>query len=268
MRRHNWMMEPLLETPGGTGGGGGSAATQDPPTPPARPAAKLPMTQEELDDLVAARLGRARSQWEREMGVSPDEVKRLRQLEADQRRKVEEEKGNYEKALQQVQKEKDEEVVRVKTFADSLRAELQQERCHNRVAAAAANLKAYNAEQVARLLGDRVKLNDENKAVVYDEDGKPAFKNGRPMTVDQLVADFLVANPHMAQPSGAAGAGSKGGGSVDDRQADATDDITKLEAELADLQKRAATTHDTALITKAHQVKRKIEELRKKKQGA
>lgn len=79
--------------------------------------------------------------------------------------------------------------------------------------AAAAKGKAVAPHEISQLLGGRVKLNDAGIPVVNDENGNPAFNktDGKPETIEGLVAGYLQANPHQVAGSGG-GSGSHNNG--------------------------------------------------------
>ena len=75
--------------------------------------------------------------------------------------------------------------------------------------AAGAKGNAVAPNEISQLLGSRVKLNDEGIPVVNDVNGNPAFNkdDGKPETIEGLVAGFLSANPHHVKGTGG-GSGS------------------------------------------------------------
>lgn len=88
---------------------------------------------------------------------------------------------------------------------------LKQERKTTELFKSIMKFNVVNAEDVAKLLGDSVKLMDDCKVVVVNESGAPRITPaGHPMGVDEYVAGWLRERPHFLRPSGAAGAGSHG----------------------------------------------------------
>ena len=104
---------------------------------------------------------------------------------------------------------------------------LKREKVDGALLNSAASLKSVAPTQVADLLKNRVRLNEQGEAEVVDENGTPAYlDNGSQMQVKDLVSDFLTTNPHFAAPS-QSGTGSQGrvGGSSTSSEVD----ITKLD---------------------------------------
>ena len=101
---------------------------------------------------------------------------------------------------------------------------LKREKVDGSLLNSAASLKSVAPNQVADLLKNRVRLNEQGEAEVVDENGTPAYlDNGSQMQVKDLVSDFLTTNPHFAAPS-QSGTGSQGkvGGSSTSSEVDIT----------------------------------------------
>jgi hypothetical protein len=217
-------------------------------------------SQADLDAVIEDRLQRER----RKHAGSDAERQELERLRTDQRereRKEAEAKGNYERALAS----KDEEFQRressLKERESTLLKELRRDRVDNSVMAAAAD--AINPSVVARLLNDRVQLDDELRVVVLDEAGRPEYEGGKPRSVASLVRSFLNENPYLVKPSGTGGAGSQGGASGSD-QGGMQDGQSRgaLEALLKDLEEaedKARSTGDPADVTKAAAARRRFD---------
>lgn len=225
-------------------------------------------TQAELDAAIARRVSRIERKYE---GYD-EKLNRLADLEAqeeDRARKANEEKGNYDRALKSAE---DKHVEREKTWKkreDTLLGEIRTERVTNRLIVAATG-KAINAAQVAKLLRDEVRLNDEMQPEVIDTDGKPRFKAGRPMTPEELVDEFLGTEKHLKLPSGTLPAtAGDGGADKSDRGGtkELDPDLDKLEADYKEAVEKAKMG-DAMAVTKAHALKRKLEAARKAKKSA
>lgn len=75
--------------------------------------------------------------------------------------------------------------------------------------AAASELNAISAEQVAMLVTPHVK-GDETLTILNAE-GQPRINGeGKAMTVKEFMTEFLAGNPHLVKASGNQGAGSQG----------------------------------------------------------
>ena len=68
--------------------------------------------------------------------------------------------------------------------------------------AVASQYNSVNPSQVAQLLRPKVRLDDDLKPVVLDDDGENAVNSeGKFMAIDEMVRLFLEGNPHMVRPS-------------------------------------------------------------------
>ena len=104
---------------------------------------------------------------------------------------------------------------------------LKREKVDGALLSSASSFKSVAPNQVADLLKNRVRLNEQGEAEVVDENGTPAYlENGSLMQVKDLVSEFLTINPHFAAPSqSGTGSQSKVGGNVTSE----TTDISKLD---------------------------------------
>jgi hypothetical protein len=240
---------------------------------------KPPASQAELDQLVESRLSRERAAARRELeklkaeltGQTPAELAELEQLrkdKADRERKALEEKGNYDRAVDSIRKEHEQEKAKIAADKEALFNELKQTRCHDALLAAASTSNAINPTQVARLLSDNVKLNDERRVVVLDDDGNPWLKSGKNISIADLIEKFAHDNPHLfkaaekgkpADSHGGSSTSDEGDGGIDAQitEAQAAYDKAHLEAE------RTGADHD---ITTSRLALRKLMDLKKQKQ--
>lgn len=183
----------------------------EPPNPPA----PRTFTQAELDEILEERLARERSKISQKYkGIDPEDYERLKREETERKRKEAEEEKNYQAAIKSIE---DGFAAKEKAWQEEregLFGELRTERISNKLIAAAAAANAYDPSQIAKLLNDRVRLGDDRRPQVLDERGEPAFKEGKPLTVEQLVSDYLDRNPHLVKSSGTGGAGAGGGNST------------------------------------------------------
>jgi hypothetical protein len=266
-----------LETPS-DGGGGGSAAgsgTGDPGGGRKAALAEIlrerPELQDDIDQIIEARLARDRRSRQSDEGVTAkerEELARLRQAETERERREAEAKGNYEKALQSV---KDEFATREKDWSgrhSSVVDELKTERISNQIIAAAAKHRAIDPQDIVTLLRHRVRLDDKYAAQVLDEQGEPWFVAGKPAGIDRLVEEFLAKRPQYVQPSGAQGTAGEGGKSTSDRggASDGLDsEVAALKKAWDEAEAAAAKRPSTELAMKAQKAKKAYEDALKKK---
>lgn len=223
--------------------------------------------QKELDDLIADRVAREAVKLEKKLGVKPEDVEdlqRLRALEADLKKKEEEAKGNYAGALKAQEESFGKEREKFENDRKSLSGKIRELAVDNAVVTAAAGLKAHNPKEVARLLSDRVTLDEAYNVVVLQDDGKtPAFVQGKPMSVAQLVAEYAQKNKHHFAPASGDAAGAKGGAHESDGEEGDVEELTKLRAQLKKIEDQP--TKSTTDLTTIMRLNRQIKELEKKK---
>lgn len=224
---------PCFETPGAGGGGGGGGEKQ-------KGEGKLELTQKELDDLISSRLARERAIWERKTGGSADErdeLERLRKAEKDRAEAEALKKGEFERVTTSLKDEHAKKEQGWQKERSDLVGEIRKDRCEGAIIAAAAEFNAYSPAQVAKLLSDRVDLDEARQVTVLGEDGKPVYKAGALLSVKELVKTFLDGNPHLVKATQTqGGSGSKGGASTTGTGAGPQTDLDTLKAELKDLE--------------------------------
>ena len=163
-------------------------------------------SQDEVNRIVADRVARERKKFD---GIDLDQYKNW-QTEEDER-KVEQQKqrGEFEKVIK-------EQADKFQTRIGDLENTLKREKVDGALLNSAASLKSVAPNQVADLLKNRVRLNEQGEAEVVDENGTPAYlENGSHMQVKDLVSEFLTTNPHFAAPSqSGTGSTSSVGGSI------------------------------------------------------
>jgi hypothetical protein len=244
---------------------------------------KPPASQVELDQMIENRLARERAAARRELdrvkaeaaGQSPEDLRELEALRRDKserERKALEEKGNYDRAVDSIRKEHEAEVKKVGEERAALLKELHQTRCHDALLSGASSANAVNPVQVARLLAENVKLNDDRRVVVLDDEGNPWLKGGKNISIADLIEKFAHDNPHLFKAaSQGQGSGAKGGSSTADEGGDG------LDAQIVEAEAAYKTAHDAALVSGAmpdvdasRQALRKLTALKaeKKKKGA
>lgn len=133
------------------------------------------------------------------------DVEKYRELiQKEEQRELEEKKkrGEFEKILKETAEKKDSQI-------NQLRDQLNSVKVDGAVLNAASKYKAVSPQQVARLVKDRVRLNDAGEVEVVGDTGAPRYtESGELMSVDALVNEFLQQNPHFVQ-AGPSGSGSK-----------------------------------------------------------
>ena len=98
--------------------------------------------------------------------------------------------------------EKDTEILKYKT-------EIKRERIDNSVLSVASKHKAISPSQVVSLLKDDIKLNDDGRVEILDNNSNIRYNSkGELLTIEERVKEFLDANPHFRQGS-LAGSGSQ-----------------------------------------------------------
>ena len=104
--------------------------------------------------------------------------------------------------MQQRISEKDTEILKYKN-------EIKKERIDNSIMAVASKNNAINPSQVVSLLKDTVKLNDDGRVEILDNNSNIRYnEKGNLLTIEEKVKEFLQANPHFSV-SGKSGTGSQ-----------------------------------------------------------
>jgi len=174
-------------------------------------------SQEEVNRIVADRIARERKKFE---GIDLDQYKNWQNQEEERNVEQQKQRGEFDKIIK-------EQAEKFQNRIGDLETTLKREKVDGALLNSAASLKSVAPTQVADLLKNRVRLNEQGEAEVVDENGTPAYlDNGSQMQVKDLVSDFLTTNPHFAAPS-QSGTGSQGrvGGSSTSSELD----VTKLD---------------------------------------
>lgn len=227
-------------------------------------------TQDDLNSVVQSRLAAEKSKWERNGVVDPAKLKELEDLQkfkADAERAELERKGQYDKALEGVNQSWATKETAWGAETKRLTDIIRQDRVTTALMVAA-TAHSHAPQQVAQLLAGRIQLDKDFNVTVLAEDGKtPAFHEGKPLSVDQLVVGWLQTNKHFAKPSGTGGGSDAGRGTGD--HADLTGIDAKIKAketELEDAKKKAALPNrSTADLTKVMTAQRELADLQKQK---
>jgi len=178
-------------------------------------------TQEEVDRIVKERLDRERKKFEKRFAdVDPDKYKELLTKEEQQRTESMKARGEFEKVLQET-------VEKKQSVISQLQAELRNIKVDGSLLSAASSRKAINAKQVASLLKEQVRMNENGEVEIIDvESGQVRYNDaGRGMNVEDLVQEFLQANAHFVS-AGPPGSGSQT--SVGPKTSQNTVDSSKL----------------------------------------
>jgi alanyl-tRNA synthetase len=201
---------------------------ETPPVPP--PAPPPDDTEARINAAAAAAAKRAKAEAEKEFSETRKRLAAYEQKELEA-------KGQYADAL--------------KSQADSIRAEYEpklkeydekvstltgvvRDRTVGLVLVnAAASGNANNPKEIAKLLDGYVRLNDAYDTTVVDDHGQQRFVAGKPMTPEQLVAEYLTTNPwHVkAANTGAGGGAGRGASGL----APEAGEIARLEKAIADV---------------------------------
>ena len=156
-------------------------------------------TQQQLDNIIKQRLESEKAKHQRIL----DEQKKADE-DALKEKQVQEAKtkADLEKLMQERLAEKDKEI-------NTFKSEIKKERVDNTILSVASKNKAISPSQIVSLLKDQVRLTDDNRVEVLDNNGNIRYNSrGELFTVEEQVKEFIDANPHFRQGS-LSGAGSQ-----------------------------------------------------------
>ena len=177
-------------------------------------------SQEEVNRIVADRIARERKKFE---GIDLDQYKNWQTQEEERNVEQQKQRGEFDKIIK-------EQADKFQNRIGELETTLKREKVDGALLNSAASLKSVAPTQVADLLKNRVRLNEQGEAEVVDTNGTPAYlDNGSQMQVKDLVSEFLTTNPHFAAPSQAGtGSTSSVGGTIKTERLDISDlDMTR-----------------------------------------
>ena len=160
-------------------------------------AKEMTFTQAQLDNIIKSRLDAEQKKHQRML----DDAKKQEE-EAAKEKLVKEakSKAELEKLMQQRIAEKDTEILKFKN-------EIKKERIDNSIMSVASKNNAINPSQVVSLLKDTVKLNDDGRVEILDNNSNIRYnEKGNLLTIEEKVKEFLQANPHFSV-SGKSGTG-------------------------------------------------------------
>ena len=156
-------------------------------------------TQEQLDNIVQARLMAERKKYERKM---EEEEKQKTELLKQKQLEEAKSKAEIEKLMKERIAEKDSEISRYKT-------EIKKEKIDNSILSVASKNNAINPIQVVQLIEKEIKLNDDGRIEVLDNNSNIRYNaKGELLTIEDRVKEFLDTNPHFRNAT-VQGSGSK-----------------------------------------------------------
>tara|TARA_B100000575_G_scaffold96925_1_gene77311 strand:+ start:759 stop:1463 length:705 start_codon:yes stop_codon:yes gene_type:complete len=154
--------------------------------------------QEDVDRIVKQRLEAEKQKHQRlldEQKKKEDEALKEKQIQEAKT------KADLENLMKQRIAEKDTEIQQMK-------ADIKKERIDNNLLSVASKHKAINPAQVVELVKGQVRLSDDNRIEVLDQNNNIRYNSsGELFTIEDKVKEFIDANPHFRQGS-LAGTGS------------------------------------------------------------
>ena len=156
-------------------------------------------TQEQLDNIVQARLMAERKKYERKM---EEEEKQKTELLKQKQLEEAKSKAEIEKLMKERIAEKDTEISRYKN-------EIKKEKIDNSILSVASKNNAINPMQVVQLIEKEIKLNDDGRIEVLDDNSNIRYNaKGELLTIEDRVKEFLDTNRHFRNAT-VQGSGSK-----------------------------------------------------------
>lgn len=160
---------------------------------------EMTFNQEQLDKIIQVRLEAEKRKFERQI-----EEQKKAEAELLKQKQIEEAKtkADLEKVMQERIAEKDREIQNFKQM-------MAKEKIDNSILSVAGKYKAVSPSQVASLLKSEIKLSDDNRVEIIDNNNNIRYNSkGELLTVEERVKEFLDANPHFRQGS-LSGSGSQ-----------------------------------------------------------
>ena len=165
------------------------------------------ISQSELDQIIERRLARERIKTEKMYGgIDPDEAKALKKQADDLKLKEQKEKGEFEIILKEQADKSNAEI-------SNLKKEIEKIKIDGELINSASKNKAINPNQVSDLIRPNIRLDENGRVEVLDENKKTRYNNdGDPLSIDEAVNEFITQNPHFraATPSGSGSVGNVG----------------------------------------------------------
>jgi len=164
-------------------------------------------TQEQLDNIVQTRIMAERRKYEKKIEEeNKQKADILKQKELEEAKT----KQDLEKIMQDRIQEKDQEINKYKLG-------LKKEKIDNSILSVASKNRAINPQQVVSLLEREIKLNDDGRIEVLDNNSNVRYNpKGELLTIEDRVNEFLDTNPHfrLSTNQGSGSKASIGGNTV------------------------------------------------------
>ena len=174
-------------------------STTEEPKVEVEKAKEMTFTQAQLDNIIKSRLDAEQKKHQR---LLDDAKKQEADVLKEKEVKEAKSKAELEKLMQQRISEKNTEILKYKN-------EIKKERIDNSIMSVASKNNAINPSQVVSLLKDTVKLNDDGRVEILDNNSNIRYnEKGNLLTIEEKVKEFLQANPHFSV-SGKSGTGSQ-----------------------------------------------------------
>ncbi len=175
------------------------------------------LPQSTVDDIVERRLARERQQFQKQLqGLgfeSLDEVEKLKKAQAEREKQELEERQEYKELAERIRAEKDQEIRKRDEELNELRRRHLNAQAERAVLAAATQHGAVAPEQVARLVRNDIRVDEDGRPYVVDAQGnRRTDGRGGELTVNSYVEQFLSENPHFQRAAEGRGAGGRGSG--------------------------------------------------------
>ena len=153
---------------------------------------ELVLTQDKLDNIIKSRLEAEKNRHQREL----DEIRKKEEEQAKEKQMQEAKtKQDLEKVMQERIAEKDAEIAKYKNA-------IKKERIDNSILSVASQNKAISPNQVVALMKDKVRLTDDNRVEILDNNSNVRYNpKGELLSIEESVKEFLDANPHFRQGS-------------------------------------------------------------------
>jgi hypothetical protein len=155
-------------------------------------AKEVVFTQQQLDNIIKQRLDAEKKKNER---MIEEQRKQAEEIEKQKQIQEAKTKADLEKLMQQRIAEKDQEILKYK-------GEIKKERIDNNILSVASQNKAISPSQVVALMKDKVRLTDDNRVEILDNNSNVRYNpKGELLSIEDSVKEFLDANPHFRQGS-------------------------------------------------------------------
>ena len=174
-------------------------STTAPETVEVEKAKEALFNQDQVNNIVQQRLDAEKKKQQRmfeEMKKKEEEALKEKQIQEAKT------KADLEKLMQERIAEKDQEINKFKN-------EIKKERVDNSILSVASQNNAVSPSQVVSLLKDQVRLTDDNRVEILDNNSNVRYNpKGELLTIEEKVKEFLDSNPHFRKGS-LSGSGSQ-----------------------------------------------------------